>query len=127
LIERYLSHLQVLNYSPRTLATLSGFYNLFRRFLRETKTTHLHGITGSLLHDLQRWVYYQPTHRGTARSVSSQNQTMRAVKGLMRFGLQEGYLTHDPTQSLLYAREPDALPRHVLTQQEARKSSKRRM
>lgn len=120
LIARYMGHLEVLNYAPRTLATRSGYFNALRRFLEEVRITDVQGLTGAVLHDFQRWVYYEPTSRGTARSISSQNQMIANVKGFLLFLKQEGYITHNAAQGLLYARQPRALPRNVLTPQEAR-------
>ncbi len=60
LIGRYMSHLEVLNYAPRTLATRSGYFNALRRFLEEVQIHDVQSLTSTVLHDFQRWVYYQP-------------------------------------------------------------------
>jgi len=121
LIERYMSHLQVLNYSPRTLATRAGYFNALRRFLEDVQIHDAQLLTSAVLHDFQRWVYYEPTTRGTARSVSSQNQMIGTVRSFLSFLKQEGYVSHNAAEGLLYAREPKSLPRNVLTPQEARR------
>ena len=65
--------------------------------------------------------FYQPTVRGTARSPKTQNQLLVAVKNLFAFLREEGLITHDPAAELHYAREPQTLPRNILTPSEARR------
>ena len=120
-IDRYRQHLQLLNYSPRTLATQNTYFNRLLEFLQEIKMDELQNITAQTLFDFQRWLFYQPTNKGTARTVASQNRVLSSIKSLFAFAKQEGYLIYDPATELKYAREPDALPKNVLTPLEARK------
>jgi integrase/recombinase XerD len=53
--------------------------------------------------------------------VGTQNRILSAVKGFLAFLAEENYLGRNPVQGLRYAREPDRLPRNVLTPREARK------
>ena len=118
---RYLNHLQMLNYSPRTIAAMPSYFKLLARFMAEVKLHDVQALTSTHLLDFQRWLYYEPTWKDTARSVASQNRVLSVVRGFFKFLKQEGYTSHDPAAQMLLAREPDALPRNVLTPQEARK------
>ena len=118
---RYLNHLQLLNYSPRTIAAMPSYFKLLARFMAEVKLCDVQALTSTHLLDFQRWLYYEPTWKDTARSVASQNRVLSVVRGFFKFLKQEGYTSHDPAAQMLLAREPDALPRNVLTPQEARK------
>jgi integrase/recombinase XerD len=118
---RYRQHLESRNYSPETLRTQQVYFNRFGEFLAEARITDLQAVTATTLADFQRWIFYQPTVRGTARAVSSQNRVLSGIKSLFAFLVHEGYLAHNPAQDLHLSREPDALPKNVLTPEEARK------
>ena len=118
---RYLQHLESRNYSSDTLRTQQVYFNRFGEFLAEARITDLQTVTATTLADFQRWIFYQPTVRGTARTVSSQNRVLSGIKSLFAFLVHEGYLGHNPAQDLRLSKEPDALPKNVLTPEEARK------
>ncbi|MFZ1073514.1 MAG: tyrosine-type recombinase/integrase [Verrucomicrobiia bacterium] len=118
---RYLQHLESLNYSPPTLTTKQVYFNRFGEFLAEARITGLQTVTATTLADFQRWIFYQPTVRGMARGVSSQNRVLSAIRNFFKFLHHEGYLAHNPAQDLRLSKEPDALPKNVLTPEEARK------
>ena len=121
LAERYLSHLELLNYSPRTVTLQSYYSNMLLRFLHESGINDAAAVTSSTLHNFQRWLYHEPTKRGAARGVAHQNRVISTVCCLFKFLKAEGYIAHDPAQGMERAREPRPLPRNVLTVQEARK------
>ncbi len=121
LAARYLRHIESLNYSPPTLTTKQVYFNRFGEFLAEARITGLQTVTATTLADFQRWIFYQPTVRGMARGVSSQNRVLSAIRNFFKFLHHEGYLTHNPAQDLRLSKEPDALPKNVLTPEEARK------
>lgn len=121
LLERYRSHLELKNYSSRTIVTQFAALKLLLRFLEETNQPDLATITTATLHDFQRWHFYQPTHRGVARGIAYQNRVLSTVKSLFRFLHEETIIARDPAAPLEHAREPQTLPRNILTPQEARK------
>lgn len=120
-IERYRSQLELLNYSPATIRTQTGYLDRFARFLAETGHDDALAVTSAQIQAFQREVYYRPTISGSARSVASQNQILIAVRNLYRFLREEGHIVRDPAAELRYAREPQTLPRNVLTPAEARR------
>ncbi len=121
LFSRYLQQLESLNFSPRTLEVQRFYFKRFDEFLTETKITDVHTITAARLQDFQRWLFHQPTIKGTARTVGSQNHILCGVKNFFAFLARDGYLARDPAQGLRLSREPDSLPKNVLTTDEARK------
>ena len=118
---RYLQHLESLNYSPETLCSKEAYFHRFGEFLAEAKISDLSSVTAATVQDFQRWIFYQPTVRGTARTVSSQNRVLSGIRNFFTFLVREGYLAHNPAQDLRLSKEPDALPKNVLTPEEARK------
>lgn len=121
LLERYRSHLEFKNFSSRTIVTQFAALKVLLRFLDETNQSDLAACTTATLHDFQRWHFYQPTHRGTARGIAYQNRVLSTVKSLFRFLHEETLIARDPAAPLEYAREPQTLPRNILTPQEARR------
>jgi integrase/recombinase XerD len=120
LIRRFLEELQIRNYSARTIGDYGYHLELWCRFLELKGVTELARITDSTLAQFQRWLFYQPTRRGTVRGVLNQNTVLAAIKSFFRFLRSEGLMTHDPAAGLEYARQPRCLPRNVLTPQEAK-------
>ena len=121
LITRFLGDLQIRNYSIRTVQEYGLSLGVFGRFLEQRTLTDIQGVTTATLAEFQRWFYYQPTRRGLARGVGDQNRTLAAIKGFFRFLKNEGVLVRDPAEAVEYAREPQTLPRNVLTPQEAKR------
>jgi integrase/recombinase XerD len=121
LLARYRAELALRNYSPHTIAKQLAALNLLFRFLAQTDAGDVISLTTGALHDFQRWHFNQPTNRATARGIAYQNRVLAAVKGLFKFLLAENLIARDPAAPLAYAREPQTLPRNVLTPQEARK------
>jgi integrase/recombinase XerD len=118
---RFIRDLELRSYSARTVGDLPYTFKIFERFLQERHITDLERVTAAVLSDFQHWLFYQPVKTGGPRSVRSQNRTLGAVKGFFKFLVREGYLARDPAGALEYGREPDTLPRSVLTPQEAKK------
>ncbi len=119
-VQQFLDHLEVRNYSARTVGDYGYHLNLWLQFLGERKIAELPRIVEATLADFQRWLYYHPTRRGAVRGVLNQNTVLAALKSFFRFLKNEGLVLHDPAAALEYARQPKCLPRNVLTQQEAR-------
>ena len=121
LIERYRQQLEILNFSPRTVTGRLVHLRRFAKFLGEQNIAEVATITSGTVADHQRDLFYLPTSRGTARSVSYQNQSMHALRSFFRFMKTEGYVAQDVAESLPLARTPHTLPRTILTPEEARK------
>jgi integrase/recombinase XerD len=118
---RYLDDLALRNYSARTVEDYR--YNLRRlaAFLRAQRVPDAQAVTTTLLGDFQRALNAQPTQAGTPRSHSHQNVVLATVRGFFAFLQRDGVLGHDPAAALRWIRQPESLPRHVLTPQEAKK------
>jgi integrase/recombinase XerD len=121
LIERYRQQLEILNFSPRTVTGRLVHLRRFAAFLGQQNIAEVATITSGTLADHQRDLFYLPTSRGTARSVSYQNQSMHALRSFFRFLKTEGYIAQDVSEALPLARVPHILPRTILTPEEARK------
>ena len=120
LTNRYRQQLELLNFSPQTWRTQSSHLRQFQRFLAEIQIADVQAVTSAMLHDFQRWLFHEPTPQGTMRHVTSQNRNVSTVRSFFAFLHEEGIIAHNPAKNLEHAREPETLPRNVLTPQEAR-------
>lgn len=119
--EKYREHLAVKNYSAETI---QGHLHHLKRFFFYLNGLGIHEITSvtkETLRDYQTHLYQELNRKGEPNTVGSQNNALKAVKGLYRFLSEEDYLVSDPAKEISYAREPRRLPRSILTQSEARK------
>ena len=121
LAARYLQHLEILNQSPHTRRTVRSYLKHWQSFADEIKLADPQAATTGTLLDFQRWLFYRPTWRNTQRGVLSQNRVLSGIKSFFAFLQQEGVIARNPAEALVLAREPQTLPRNILTPQEARK------
>jgi integrase/recombinase XerD len=121
LVDRYREHRALLNYSPRSWPNVRTVLWQLHRHLENEQVRDLTAITADTLEGFRQWLFYEPTCRGMARAIATQNRSLARLKGFFRFLHGEGLIVRDPAAALAYAREPKCLPRHVLTPQEARR------
>jgi integrase/recombinase XerD len=119
--ERYRAHLTVRHYAARTIVNHVSALRLLFRFFAETRVPDAAAVTTATLHMFQKWHHHEPTIHGAARGVRYQNRVLAAVRGLFRFLRADGAIPHDPAAALEYAREPQTLPKNILTPGEARR------
>ena len=90
LTNRYRQHLEILNFSPQTWRTHASHLHQLPRFLAEIQIADVQAVTSAMLHDFQRWLFYQPTPQGTMRHVTSQNRNVSTVRSFFAFLHEEG-------------------------------------
>ena len=120
-IERFKDQMELLNYSARSWATARGVLRQMRVYLESQEIYEVSAVTKTALNGFRHWLFSEPTWKGTARAIASQNRCLSVVKGFFRFLHEEGVVVADPAEGMTYAKEPQILPRNVLTVQEARK------
>jgi integrase/recombinase XerD len=116
---KFLGDLEIRNYSARTVSDYGYTLGQFFEFLRERNIKEPQAVTTSIMIEFQRWIYFKPTKQGIARSVRHQNTVLATVKSFFRFLKNDGFIHRDPANDVEYAREPQTLPRNVLTPKEA--------
>jgi integrase/recombinase XerD len=119
LAHRHRQTLLVRGYSRRTLATVATYARRWAEFCADVKLDAPAAVTAEHVAAFQQWLWHRPTHRGGTRGVASQNNVLAWVKGFFAWLQAEGVVTRNPAGAALYAKQPDALPKDVLTQAEA--------
>jgi integrase/recombinase XerD len=121
LVSRYQQHQEMLNRSAHAWRSHRTYLRQYARFLIEHQIADVLAVTASQVRDFQRWLYYLPTQKGVARKVTTQNRTLETIRSFHRFLKEENLTVIDPAAGIERAKEPQPLPRNVLTPQEARK------
>jgi integrase/recombinase XerD len=121
LIARYHAHWQERGYSAFAWPAQQSQLRQLAAFLAAQHIDAIGRVTAATLADFQRWLYYTPTQRGTARAAATINRVLGTARMFFRFLHAEGDLARDPAAELEYMRTPERLPRNILTPAEARK------
>lgn len=119
LAHRHRQALLVRGHARRTLATVATYARRWAEFCAEVQLDAPAAVTAEHVAAFQKWLWHRPTHRGAARGVASQNNVLAWVKGFFGWLQAEGTLTRNPAAAAHYAKQPDPLPKDVLTQAEA--------
>ena len=117
---RFTDDLRLRNYSERTVEDYVCNLRHWERFLVEVRT-ELEAVTPLTLGLFQRWVFDRPKQTGGARGVANQNRILIQTRVFLRFLKREGFYVRDPSEGLELAREPQTLPKNILTPREAKR------
>lgn len=118
---RFIEDLRLRNYSERTLEDYVYNLRYWERFLAETRTP-LETVRPLTVGLFQRWIYERPKVRGgAARSAANQNRILIQARAFLRFLQREGVYLRDVSEGLELAREPQTLPKNILTPKEAKR------
>ena len=116
---RYMEHLKVQNYAPRTIVSVECHIRYFFDYLeQETKTEDLSALAYEDLAAYQNWLYFCEWSKGKKTaplSVSTQLLRLSALMGFFRYLFKQGVIFHDPAASLEQPKRRKALPRGILT------------
>jgi integrase/recombinase XerD len=116
---RYRQTLLVRGYSLRTLRTQASYARRWAEFCAEVKLDEPATVTPEHVAAFQQWLWHRPTARGAARGIAGQNNVLSLVKLFFAWLQAEGVVTRNPAASARYAKQPDPLPKDVLTVEEA--------
>ncbi|MDD2711102.1 MAG: tyrosine-type recombinase/integrase [Verrucomicrobiae bacterium] len=126
-VERFMGELEIRNFSELTRTQYKINLGYLTDFLREKRVEGLKAVTSEMMSEFRQWVFYLPVRRpaslgaGPMRSVANQNRIMIQARAFFRFLKREGVLRKDPTEGLELAREPQGLPKNILTPEEAKR------
>lgn len=107
--------------AKRTVEEMTQRLRPFIKYLESQNITHIDGITKDVITAYQTELYQSINQYQRPNSITYQNLLIGAVKQFMRFLKQNEYMVSDPSEYIEYAKEPQRLPKSVLTASEARK------
>lgn len=117
----YIRSLKVRNFSNRTLAAVAWKLQKFIDYLYAQDIGQVDRISGQTMGNYQLHLYQCINRKGAPNSVAYQNGLLSAAKNFTRFLKDNDYIVTDPGRAVAYAKQPQRLPRGVLTPAEARK------
>ena len=117
----YIRSLVVRNFSRRTIHAVSWKLTRFLNYLESRGIGQVDQITSQAMRDYQMALFENLNHRGLPNSIAYQNGLLSTAKNFTRFLKDNDYIVTDPGRSVMYAKEPQRLPRGVLSVSEARK------
>jgi len=118
---RYRQTLLVRGYSRFTLRTVATYFRRWQEYVSEVNLQKPEAVTAAHVAAFQQWLWHQPTARGAARSIAGQNNVLSFLKLFFAWLQVEGAITRNPAAGTRYAKQPDTLPKDVLTPEEAKK------
>jgi integrase/recombinase XerD len=120
--DKFCDHLVALNYAKKTVKSYTFYLNRFFAWCRGNGIGELAAATRDAIRDYQTYLFEEINpNTGQPNAVTYQNISLRAVKTFFRFLSETDYLVSDPAKSISYAREPQRLPRSILTQAEMKR------
>jgi len=118
MMEQHLAWMLSQNYSQDTVATRRSTIGYFLDWCQERGLEEPAGITRPILERYQRSLFHHRKANGQPLTFRTQNQRLRALKGLFRWMARQNHILHNPASELLLPRLDSRLPKYVLTASE---------
>jgi integrase/recombinase XerD len=130
--ERFSEWLEAINYSPKTRVNYTRDVKLFLTWLSEnTSINSIVEVTPAQLQQYQIWLYNFERHDDSGNeatkekakrlSVGTQANRLAAVRKFFSWLLSEQQIAYNPAPTLQLPKQPQRLPRGILTRAEARR------
>jgi integrase/recombinase XerD len=119
MMEQHLAWMLSQNYSEDTVSTRRSTIGYFLDWCQERGLEEPAGITRPILERYQRSLFHHRKANGQPLTFRTQNQRLRALKGLFRWMARQNHILHNPASELLLPRLDSRLPKYVLTASEA--------
>jgi integrase/recombinase XerD len=131
--ERFSEWLEAINYSPKTRVNYTRDVKLFFTWLNEnTVINSIVEVTPAQLQQYQIWLHnferHQDNGNGATKekeakrlSVGTQANRLAAVRKFFSWLLSEQQIAYNPASTLQLPKQPQRLPRGILTRAEARR------
>lgn len=119
LIQRFLHHQAVLNYSEATIEHRFDYLDLFRRWCEERGITRPAEITRQVIEDYQKHLYHLKKRDGNPISSRGQHARLIPVRAFFRWLARANLVLYNPAADIELPRYERRLPRAILTPEEA--------
>lgn len=118
-MERFLTHLEVRNYSPATIKDRRHGLSTFILWAHERGLERPYQVTRPILERYQRHLYYHRKPNGEPLSFRTQAQRMVPLRAWFKWLTRENHILSNPASDLELPRPEKRLPALVLTAEEA--------
>lgn len=117
----FIRSLKVRHLAPGTVSAATWKLDRFLDYLKGCGITRADRITGRVVRQYQVHLYQGINRKGRPNTVAYQNGLLSTAKQFLRFLKETNVLVSEPGRRVSYAKQPQRLPRGVLTPAEARK------
>jgi integrase/recombinase XerD len=116
--DRYLEHIAVRNFSPRTIEGRTVYLNYFIKWCEDRAIVRPGDVTKPIIDRYQRWLYHYRNEDGKPLTFSSQYTHLSPLKAWFKWLARENYILFNPASELDMPRLNRTLPKHILTASE---------
>jgi integrase/recombinase XerD len=117
LLLKFKEQLKTKGFSERSIASYEQNVRYFLNYLKELEITNINEVDKRLLLQYQTFVHTE-THKEKPLSSSTQSVRLIAVRSFYSYLLKYGYILRDHSQDLNLPKQPNQLPRDILTKKE---------
>jgi integrase/recombinase XerD len=117
----YIRSLTVRNLAESTITAATWKLNKFFDYLKSCGIEHTDHITVQVVRHYQIHLYQSINAKGRPNTAAYQNGLLSTAKQFLTFCKENDYIVTDPGRHVAYAKQPQRLPRGVLTPAEAKK------
>jgi integrase/recombinase XerD len=117
LLARFKEHLEMENYSAKTISDYLNQLHFFPQYLQTTPLEELSQIDKETIHQYQLHLYNNQ-RRGKSLSLETQYARLVPLKTFFRWLVKRGYFLYDPTTQLELPKRKKNLPKGIMTRKE---------
>jgi integrase/recombinase XerD len=119
LLERFLEHLRVKNYSERTVDNNQTNLTFFIQWAAERSITRPNEVTKPIVERYQRHLYHCVKKDGKPLSFRSQHMKLVAIRTWFKWLTRSNHLLYNPASEIDLPKLGTRLPKHVMSIREA--------
>jgi integrase/recombinase XerD len=119
LLERFLEHLRVKNYSERTVENNQANLTFFIGWAAERSITRPNEVTKPIVERYQRHLYHYVKKDGKPLSFRSQHMKLVAIRTWFKWLTRSNHLLYNPASEIDLPKLGTRLPKHVMSIREA--------
>lgn len=115
----YVDHLQVMNYSERTVGHRDTTLSQFSGWCEERGIYRANEVTKPILERYRRHLHHSRDKRGNPFSARNQVARLIPLRGFFKWATQQNYLLYNPASELELPKVEKRLPKATLSAEEA--------
>jgi integrase/recombinase XerD len=115
----YLDHLQVMNYSPRTVGQQTTALGQFADWCEERGISRANEVTKPILERYRRHLHHSRDRSGKPYSARNQATRLIPIRGFFKWATRQNYLLYNPASELELPKMERRLPKATLSPEEA--------
>lgn len=115
----YLDHLQVMNYSPRTVGQQTTALGQFADWCEERGINRANEVAKPILERYRRHLHHSRDRTGKPFSARNQAARLIPIRGFFKWSTRQNYLLYNPASELELPKMERRLPKATLSPKEA--------